>query len=56
MSNSNNLTPFKKGHKKIGGRKPGTPNKFPRELRAAIFAAAEILVLTTMATAELQVI
>ena len=33
--NSNN------GHKKKGGRKPGTPNKLTRELREAILAAAE---------------
>ena len=38
--NKNNLKPFKKGHKKLGGRKPGVPNKFPRVLKEAIFEAA----------------
>ena len=41
MGNLKNLKPFKKGHKKLGGRKAGVPNRFPRDLRDAILAAAE---------------
>ena len=41
MGNLKNLKPFEKGHKKLGGRKAGVPNKFPRDLRDAILAAAE---------------
>jgi hypothetical protein len=41
MPNGNTLTSFKKGHKKLGGRKRGVPNKFPRDLREAILAGAE---------------
>ena len=32
---------FGKGHKKLGGRKRGTPNKSTTELKDAILAAAE---------------
>lgn len=35
------MTPFKQGHTKKGGRKPGTPNKLTRDLREAIVAAGE---------------
>lgn len=28
--------PFEKGHKKIGGRKKGTPNKYSDEMRAVL--------------------
>ena len=40
-SNQNNLQPFEKGHKKLGGRKRGVPNKFPRAVIDVILAAAE---------------
>lgn len=43
MANSNNLKPFEKGHQKIGGRQPGTPNKFSRDVRAAMLVAANKL-------------
>ncbi len=33
--------PFKKGHKKQGGRVAGTPNKTTRDLKEAILAGAE---------------
>ncbi len=39
--NPENLKPFEKGHKKMGGRKPGVPNKFTRDLKNAIINAAE---------------
>lgn len=32
-------TAFKKGHKKVGGRKKGTPNKFTGDLRQAVLNA-----------------
>jgi len=38
--NPKNLKPFKKGHKKLGGRKAGVPNKFPRAVKEAILEAA----------------
>ncbi len=41
--NASNLKPFKMGHKKLGGRKLGVPNKFPRNVREAMLAAANIL-------------
>lgn len=41
MSNLASLTPFKKGHKKLGGRTKGTPNKLPRILREAVVLVAE---------------
>ena len=43
MANLQNLKPFKKGHKKLGGRKKGVPNKNSRRLEAAFIAAAEQL-------------
>ena len=43
MANSDNLKPFEKGHQKIGGRLPGTPNKFSRDVREAMLAAANKL-------------
>ena len=36
-----NATSFKKGRKKTGGRKAGTPNKTTRILREVVLAAAE---------------
>ena len=41
MGNAKNLKPFKKGHKKLGGRKKGVPNKFPSVLTEAVLVAAE---------------
>jgi len=41
MANLQNLKPFQKGHKKLGGRKKGVPNK--NSLEAAFIAAAEQL-------------
>ncbi|MGC2072261.1 MAG: hypothetical protein WA694_13240 [Pseudolabrys sp.] len=41
MANLQNLKPFQKGHKKLGGRKKGVPNKNSR--KAAFIAAAEQL-------------
>ena len=41
MGNVENLTPFKKGHKKLGGRKKGGRNIFPRVLAEAVLVAAE---------------
>jgi len=35
MANLQNLKPFQKGHKKLGGRKKGVPNKNSRRLEAA---------------------
>ena len=43
MANLQNLKPFQKGHKKLGGRKKGVPNKNSRRLDAAFIAAAEQL-------------
>ena len=43
MANLQNLKPFQKGHKKLGGRKKGVPNKNSRRLEAAFIAAAEQL-------------
>jgi len=43
MPNSDNLKPFEKGHKKTGGRQSGTPNKFSRDVREAMLAAANNL-------------
>jgi hypothetical protein len=43
MANLENLKPFKKGHKKLGGRKKGVRNKFPVELREAVLVAAQSL-------------
>lgn len=43
MPQGGNLKPFEKGHKKMGGRKPGVPNKFTRDVREAILAAANNL-------------
>ena len=43
MANLQNLKPFQKGHKKLGGRKKGVPNKNSRRLEAASIAAAEQL-------------
>lgn len=34
-------TAFKKGHKKVGGRKKGTPNRFSRDMKEALLAALE---------------
>ena len=34
-------TKFKKGHKKLGGRKKGTPNAFPAEVAKAMSASFE---------------
>lgn len=33
--------PFEKGHRKVGGRKAGTPNKLTADVRAAIARLAE---------------
>jgi hypothetical protein len=41
MANLQNLKPFQKGHKKLGGRKKGVPNKNSRRLEANFIAAAE---------------
>ena len=41
MGRLENLKPFKKGHKKLGGRKKGVPNKFPRTVKEAVVTAAE---------------
>jgi hypothetical protein len=41
MANLQNLKPFQKGHKKLGGRKKGVPNKNSRRLEADFIAAAE---------------
>ena len=35
-----NLKPFEQGHKKIGGRKKGVPNKLPGSVKKAIVDAA----------------
>jgi hypothetical protein len=43
MANLQNLKPFQKGHKKLGGRKKGVSNKNSRRLEAAFMAAAEQL-------------
>ena len=43
MANLQNLKPFQKGHKKLGGRKKGVFNKNSRRLEAAFMAAAEQL-------------
>ena len=43
MANLQNLKPFQKGHKKLGGRKKGVSNKNSRRLEAAYMAAAEQL-------------
>ena len=43
MANLQNLKPFQKGHKKLGGRKKGVPNKNSRMLEPNISAAAEQL-------------
>ena len=31
--------PFPNGHKKLGGRKPGVPNKVPKAVKEAVLAA-----------------
>jgi hypothetical protein len=43
MANLQNLKPFQKGHKKLGGRKKGVPNKNSRRLEPNFIAAAEQL-------------
>jgi hypothetical protein len=43
MANLQNLKPFQKGHKKLGGRKKGVPNKNSRSLEPNFIAAAEQL-------------
>jgi len=35
------VTAFRKGHKKVGGRKKGVPNKVPVELKSAILGALD---------------
>jgi hypothetical protein len=40
MANLQNLKHFQKGHKKIGGRKKGVPNKSSSDLAKMILAAA----------------
>ena len=41
--NPQNLTPFKKDHKKVGGRKAGVPNKIPRAEKEAVLAALDAI-------------
>jgi hypothetical protein len=41
MANSQNLKPFQKGHKKLGGRKKGVLNKRSLSLSKITFAALE---------------
>ena len=41
MANSKTLKPFKKGHKKLGGRKKGVPNKKSQSLDHLIMAAIQ---------------
>jgi hypothetical protein len=41
MANLQNLKPFQKGHKKLGGRKKGVPNKNSLSLDKVIIAALE---------------
>ncbi len=43
MANLKTLKPFKKGHKKVGGRKKGVRNKKSQSLSHLIMAAAEQL-------------
>ena len=43
MANLQNLKPFQKGHKKLGGRKKEVPNKNSRRFDANFIAAAEQL-------------
>ncbi len=43
MANSKTLTPFKKGHKKLGGRKKGVCNKKSQSFSHLFMAAAEQL-------------
>ena len=35
--------PFRKGHKKAGGRKPGVPNRYTRDVKEAVLNAFERL-------------
>lgn len=42
-------TAFKKGKPKTGGRKPGVPNKFPREMKEKLMFIAETLESTLLA-------
>jgi hypothetical protein len=41
MANLANLKPFKKGHKKLGGRKKGVPNKSSHFVDKAFMTAVE---------------
>src|SRR5262245_19082304 len=41
MGSYENLKPFKKGHKKLGGRKKGVPNKSSLGLQKPILAALD---------------
>jgi hypothetical protein len=43
MGSYENLKPFKKGHKKLGGRKKGVPNKSSLDLQKNIIAAMDRL-------------
>lgn len=43
MANLKTLKPFKKGHKKLGGRKKGVPNKKSQSLAHVFMAAADLL-------------